>query len=120
MPRLEQDLYQALTGSPSTDANASVFPNVAQQGAALPFIVYSRISTQPQNTLTRHALLDLVTMQIDCYATTKAGAMTLARQARLLLQGELQARMQSEQDDYEPDTKVYRHSMDFTAWEKFS
>ena len=119
MPRLEQDLYSALSGSPSTDANARIYPDVAPQGAALPFIVYSRISTQPQNSLTRHALLDLVTMQVDCYASTKAGAMTLARQARLLLQGELSARMQSEQDDYEPDTKVYRHTMDFTAWEKF-
>lgn len=116
---IEQDLYAALTGSPSTDAGARVYPDVAQQGAALPLVVYSRVSTQPQNSLGGHALLDLVTMQVDCYATTKLGALTLARQVRGLLQYELRALMQSEQDDYEFDTKTYRHTMDFTAWEKF-
>lgn len=117
---LEELIYEALAlGSPNTDAGARVYPSIAAQGAALPYIVYTRVSTTPINALDGHSGLDSVRIQIDCYASTKPRAAALARQVRTLMGGaSFKALPQNEFDDYEADTEKFRHSVDFTCWDK--
>ena len=68
-------------------AVARVYPQMAAQGAALPYLVYSRISTDRPRHLLSAAGITSARVQVDCYASTYSGAKTLADKVRLCLDG---------------------------------
>lgn len=120
MPRLEEALHAALVApSPQTVAGTRVFPMIAPENAALPRITYQRISTEPQNSLDGHASLDRVNMQVDCWASTKGVAAALAMEVRLALANEaFKPLVQNEYDGFEGESRLYRHTMDLSCWDK--
>lgn len=120
-PDLETVIFSALAqGSPSTDAGLRVYPNEAAQGAVVPYVVFSRVSTTPVNALDGHSGIDAVRMQFDCYAATKPAAKQLARQVRSLLQNSTcKALPAGEFDDRDPETGLFRQIVDMNCWERF-
>lgn len=105
--------------SPQTDAADRVYPSLAPEGADLPRLVYTRSFTDPQNSLGGHALIDRVGVQIDCYARTKLAAHTLARQVRTVMADQtFKAICTNERDLFDAESRLYRHTLEFTCWDK--
>lgn len=118
---IETDIHAALTaGSPSpTAAGDRVYALLRPQGGALPAVVYTRISNQPVTSLAGSSGLNRVRVQIDCWATTMAAALTLADEARVALEAAtMKALPDSDFAEYEEETRIYRLSRDFFCWEK--
>lgn len=118
---LEEQIFEALTsGSPLPTAAADrVYPTLAKEGAALPRITYQRVSTEPQNTLGGHALIDRVQVQFDCWASSPLGAALLARQLRLALSdAPFKPTFTSQYDGFEAESRLYRHTLEMSCWDK--
>ena len=49
----------------------------APQETALPYVVFDIVSVEPTDSKTRPSSLDRIRVQVDCYATTYAGAEAL-------------------------------------------
>jgi hypothetical protein len=94
-----------------------VYPNSAPDSPVKPYIVYSRLSSQEQNTLEGTGVLTQTRMQVDVWADTYGEAQAKA--------GLVKARMKTwatknikvdEQDFYESDTKLHRVMLDYSIW----
>lgn len=112
---IETTIYTAL----SSLASGKVYPLVAPEKITAPYIVYSRISSTPENTLDGGATIDLVRIQVDTYANTYSAVKSLAESVRSALEGSAaKATLQTDQDLFEPDLKVYRISQDYYCWQR--
>lgn len=112
---IETTIYTAL----SSLASGKVYPLVAPEKVTAPYIVYSRISSTPENTLDGGATIDLVRIQVDTYANTYSAVKLLAESVRSALEGSAaKATLQTDQDLFEPDLKVYRISQDYYCWQR--
>lgn len=112
---VETIVYSALSGL----ANGKVYPLVAPEKVTGSFIVYTRIASTPQNHLNGSATLDQVRIQVDTYASTYSACKALAVQVRSNLESSsCKALLQTEQDFFEPDLKLYRISQDYYCWQK--
>ena len=112
---IETTIYAAL----SSLASGKVYPLVAPEKVSAPYIVYSRISSTPENTLDGGATIDLVRIQVDTYANTYSAVKSLAESVRSTLEGSAaKATLQTDQDLFEPDLKVYRISQDYYCWQR--
>jgi hypothetical protein len=93
------------------------YPLVAPDPAVKPYIVYSLISDVQLNSLDGFSGLAEKRVQVDVYTTsygaTKATA-TACKSAMAI--GLPQSIHLSSQDLYEPDTQLYRITMDFSLW----
>lgn len=114
---IEQTIYTALTtGSPLTAAGTRVYPMLMPQNPTYPALTYQRIASAPVASLDGMSNLDRVRMQVDCWALTYLAAKNLAAQVRAELTL-INALLLLELDDYEPNEKVYRVTMDFSLWQ---
>jgi hypothetical protein len=109
---IEQQIFTAL--SPVT--SGAVFPLIAPDGQAAPYLTYQNISNVPEMTLTGISAQN-TRLQIDCYASTYAGVKSLeaAVDAAMLTSGIVQI-PQMRQDLYEDVVKLYRVQMDYSIW----
>jgi hypothetical protein len=111
---IETAIYTALSGL----ASGKVYPLVAPEKVTAPYIVYSRISSTPENTLDGGSTIDLVRIQVDTYANTYSACKNLAESVRVAMEsGVVKSTMQTDQDLFEPDLKVYRISQDYYVWQ---
>ena len=112
---IETTIYTAL----SSLASGKVYPLVAPEKVSAPYIVYSRISSTPENTLDGGATIDLVRIQVDTYANTYSAVKSLAESVRSAMESSasIKATLQSDQDLFEPDLKFYRISQDYYVWQ---
>ena len=118
---LEEQIFAALTqGSPTpTSAASRVYPVLAAEGTPLPRITYQRVSTEPQNSLAGHALIDRVQVQFDCWASTPLGAARLAREVReALANATFKPTFTSQYDGFEAESRLYRHTLEMSCWDK--
>jgi hypothetical protein len=112
---IETTIYTAL----SSLASGKVYPLVAPEKVAAPFIVYSRIASTPENTLEGGATIDQVRIQVDTYANTYSAVKSLAESVRSAMEGSgAKATLQTDQDLFEPDLKLYRISQDYYCWQR--
>lgn len=112
---IETVIYSALSGL----ASGKVYPLVAPEKVVAPFIVYTRIASTPQNQLNGSATLDQVRIQVDTYANTYSAVKALGVQVRSAIEGSsAKATLQTEQDFYEPELKLYRLTQDYYCWQK--
>jgi hypothetical protein len=113
---LQTDLFTLLSGLFST----RIYPAVAPENTATPYAVYTRVDAQEQTTLdtnggTGNASNTL--LQIDVYASTYGAAQASATAVKTALKSwATENTLESEQDFYEPDTKLHRVRMDVSAW----
>jgi hypothetical protein len=98
-----------------------VYPIQAPQNAALPFVVYTKVANDPQDTKDGQAV-DHIRIQIDVYASTYSnledvsaavdGALNLYRgTANGVVVDEI--RYETENDTVEEDETFYRNSVDY-------
>jgi len=94
-----------------------IYPLKAPQNPTYPFIVYQRISTNPDYTLGGFANLSNVTIQIDCYATDHAGIRTLSSALHTAMQSApFKNILENDMDFNEPDLEGYRVTQDYSIW----
>lgn len=113
---VEADIFNALKGLVSN----RVYPDVAPEGAARPYITYQQVGggavnfVDPTIPSKRNGRF-----QINVWANTRAAASTLARQVEDALRATaaLQTTVLSAPvASYEPDTKLYGTLQDFSVW----
>ena len=110
---MQQDLFAALSGV----AGGRVFPNVAPNNVQTPYVVYARVSCNPENTLADGSPIDNTRLQIDCYDTTYAAAVTLAQAIKQALKASAIAHVAlTEQDQFEPEALLHRVILEFSVW----
>lgn len=97
------------TTAVSSLLSSRVYPLVAPQSAALPFITYRRAGIRRQQTLGGPMGVPQVTVELDVFAATYEGARDLADRCRLVLDGYggtvdnvevKQVSLDNEQDDF--------------------
>lgn len=112
---MESDLVTVLKG-----VCPRVYPDVAPQGAAVPYITFQHIGGQPMRYLNnaaanqRHSML-----QINTWAATRAEALSLCRaiEEALCAASAFTARPDSEPiDDVDGDTDRRGCMQDFSVW----
>lgn len=113
---LESDLYAAL----SPLASARVYPDLAPEGAALPYVVYQQVGGTAVNYLEssmpskRNARV-----QVAVWATTRSEANTLARtvESTLVTNTTLRAYVLGALvADFDEDGPLYGARQDFSIW----
>jgi hypothetical protein len=98
--------------------SVTIRPVVAQQSDKAPYVVYKKLATRPNWTLTGPSTLDRALYQVDVYSRDFDEARTLAD---LVIQALTKSPLltgvpQSDGSDYEPDTKLHRRMMEFSVW----
>lgn len=112
----EATIYTLLTGLVA----GRVYPDVAPEGAALPRIVYQQVGGVSESFI-EGSLPDKenARMQIACWASTRAAAVALAKQAEsaIVASTAFQAEpLGSRSSVYEEDTQFYGTHQDFSIW----
>ena len=111
-----QELFVALVQN-ATDAQERVYPQVAPDGVASPFIVYQRVTENVENVLTGRTALINTRLQVDVYATTYAQAQQVATAVADLMAGWALPNVQIlAQDIYESEVKLHRVMTDYSIW----
>ena len=119
-------LYSLLTGDAATAALVvdRIYPKAAPQGVTRPYVVYHKTTRRPQRTLDGFSLTRGI-WQIDAWSNTfdEAEAIHDAIEAVLKnFQGDaggitLATSLDNSFDDFEPDTTLYRQSLDIIVWD---
>lgn len=117
----ESDIYGALAGHSglSTLVGARVYPDVAPQAVAKPYVVWQQIWSETAEDFDGPASassLDIHQIQITSWADTAQKAISVQEQVRLAIEtasafdawGEQQRSM-----GYESDTKLFGRQIDF-------
>jgi hypothetical protein len=87
----------------------------APQGAVPPYVVWSVVGGDPENTLSETPDLDRLALQVDCYHTADQGVDALARAVRDAL--EPRAHMTGiVVNEREVETTYYRIGLQFDFW----
>lgn len=102
---------------------ASIWTSEAPQGQAAPFVVFTRISTVPQNTMDEgatgtRAQLDNVQVQAAVYGTSTAQSLAIAAAIRRAITNEatLRALCTSQDESYEEDPRLRGQILSFSCW----
>lgn len=99
-----------------------IYPQVAPQGAAPPYVVMTVVSDVPSNTFDGSPATRLVQsrIQVDCYARMYREARAVADAVDGVLgalsRPDLIAQREMTQESYENDAELHRVSMDFLVW----
>lgn len=119
----EADLKGHLQGSSALTALTAdrISPTLREEGTAVPAVTYDVISVDPHNNLAgRDSSLRNYRVQIDCWARTHADALAMfdAIRARMGVSAATFSSvvLATMIEDFEPDTKLYRRSQDFSCW----
>lgn len=102
-----------------------IYPLVMPQNSPLPTVVYQRISGPRIYSQSGASGLAYPRFQFSCWGTTYASVKAVAEQVRQALSGyrgivegvSIQgAFIAGDVDDFEPDTGLYRSTLDFIIW----
>lgn len=120
MAFIEKTIYSELIAAPALTALIStrVYPLVLPEGCARPAIVIQKISTDGFNSLDGANDLEYPRFQFSCYGESYSSAVSVALQLKEAVKGSalLKEYLSSERDDYEPETKLFRRTVDFMIW----
>ena len=97
--------------------NVSIRPDVADQGDAPPYVVFSEIAMQQGvYTLSGESSLVPARYQIDVYATTRQQANAIGAIVIAALVNQFGAVLLNRQSLFEPDTRLRRVMLDVSIW----
>lgn len=130
---IESALYSYLSTKASVTAvvGIRIYPQVAPDSAAYPFITYNVTNEQHDHSMGGATGLANPSIQIDVWAETVANRVAIAEVVRNALDGFrgnmgtenlnirncfLQNRSNFNESDGEGKTPIYRSSMDFSIW----
>lgn len=120
----ESIVYSYLTGASPSAVSAlvgtRVYPVKAPQDVVRPYVVYSLVSANPANQLDGVPSIQQYRVQIDAFVDEGQGAgaaRALLKACRDELEWGNRAYCLSENFlDFEPDTRLFRASADFSLW----
>lgn len=124
---IESGLRSYLINHPSVGSlvGTRVYPLTLPQGVVLPAITYQQISGPREQAYDGPSALAHPRFQLDCWAETYGEAVGLARAVRQALDG-YQGLMggvavrdvviDNELDGYEPETALWRRTIDVIVW----
>lgn len=93
------------------------YPLTAPDPVIKPYIIYSVISDVPANSLDGYSGISQKRIQVDIYSTTYGGVKAMAATVKDSFTVALpQSVHLSSQELHEPDTQLYRITMDFSLW----
>ncbi|MEM5297657.1 DUF3168 domain-containing protein [Burkholderia sp. JPY481] len=96
---------------------ARAFFILAPMGVREPYLILSRVSLVPQNTLCGYAQTDRVSYRLDSYARTRAEALIhIERAVANLRASDDPPTFDNEQDLYEEGTRIHRVTIDLITW----
>ncbi|POW57042.1 DUF3168 domain-containing protein [Candidatus Pantoea alvi] len=107
----EADIYPLI----SNIAGGNVFPYVAPSGTAAPWIVFLLPSGTDSDVFCGQAET-ASTLQIDAWAQSIDEARSLREEIRAAL-ASLNPVSLNEMNDYEPDTSLYRATLEVQLWD---
>lgn len=112
---IQSDIVTALAGV----AGGRVYPQAAPEDAAMPFVIYRRVSQTPLTTLQGFEGNINSVFTFDCYASTYAAALALAADVRSGIEGSaalLEYRDAGSGEDYEPVVDAFMEPVSFGFW----
>lgn len=129
MAELEAAIYTRLAAYEGLTALTStrIYPLVLPQKPTYPTVTYQRMDGERESGMTAEHGMAHPHIQIDSWGKTYASAKAVATQVRGALQrwGDADASpavldcfLESDEDDYEPDTGVYRVRQDWLIWHR--
>lgn len=89
-----------------------IYPVTAPQDVAKPYIVFTPVGLSAEQYFARPDDVDYDRVSFDCWATDFPAAQAIAKAARNAFSGN--GYIASAFDDYDPDTKLYRCSLDWS------
>lgn len=117
---IDETIFDALKGLvPNTDgATFRVFPDVAPEGTALPWLTYQSVGGQAVPDLDGPAETLNARMQISVWAATRTSATRLMQQASAAMCDEPLngVAIGAAVSVYEQSTKLYGSRLDFSVW----
>ena len=126
MTALENSVYAALGQFAALSALVAtrIYPDIAPQGVAKPYVVWEEISSVPIADLDGSgddsAAMDVERIQVACWAGTAARAREVAIQARLAMAAasQFKSRLVDSRMLFDPETKLRAVQQDFLLWLK--
>ena len=111
---IETDLYAALAADPTVAGLVStrIYPSLAPENAALPFITYALVSGVRSRTIAGVGDGVSKRIQIDANAATYSGAKALAAAVISALEGN--GYLELEYDLYDPETQTHTAIVDWS------
>lgn len=111
---LQSDIITAL----ATVAGGRVYPQIAEQEAAMPLVVYRLLSKDPAIKLSGGAGLTNTIVSFECWAETYQGAIDLAEQLRAAIDAStlISYEESASGEDYEPPTDYYVEPVTYGFW----
>jgi hypothetical protein len=113
-------IFQTLKSAGAVTAILGATPKVYRHGSApqdvvAPYVTWSVIAGVPENNLSSTPQIDRLPVQVDCWHTTDTGIEALAVAVRNALEGVCHM-TGILLDEREPETKLYRISLQFDYW----
>ena len=102
-------------------AGDRIFPlRVPEDNDTYPAAVYQVINTDAVNSLDGDSNLDVVQMQITCWADTYKAAVELAEAVRYILinSTSITALTEDQSDTEDPETKKFGQILDISVWQE--
>jgi len=123
---IEEAINSRLAGFAGLSALVSdrIYPAIAKQGAALPYVVHTRISGARESAMGADTGVSRARFQISSFGSTYSSAKSVAKQIRLALQrysgtvgGDeiLAVFIENDFDLYEEDTLLHHVATDVTV-----
>ena len=119
---IEESIYAVLAAQDSpvsawnTLMGTRIYPAIGDHDPALPYLVYQRVTTADENTTCGYSGLTNYQIQFDLYASTYAHCQTAMTLLHALLTSSLRGLRTSQYGGWEPETKLYRMTADYSFW----
>ena len=110
---IETDLYDTLKSDAGVSAliGAKIWPHIADEGTAAPFLTYQMVVGTPYNIISRTTALEKKRIQINCWSDSYAGAQTLAEAVKTALNSD--GHLALEIENYVDEAQLYRRIIDW-------
>ena len=123
---IESKIYSLLSGTTviTGTVGTRIYPGMAPQTAVYPFLIYTKVSTAPQNGLSGYLTLENTRVQIDAYSTSYTQAKNIADNVHTVMNGSttfkctLQNDMDMSLEFAEEDSGIRRVLMEFSCWNR--
>ena len=93
-----------------------IYQSIVPQEITQPYVVWSVVTSAPGNNLSDPPEYDDQRIQIDCWSTSQSQCRALAKAVRDAIEAQTHI-VYGPWTDYEPDTKLFRWSMDAEYWQ---
>jgi len=111
----EIDLYNQLKNDVSIASlvGARIYPKIAPQNTVRPYIVYHVINDNSSQCLEGYIYQSDTRFQVDCWGVRYSEAVAMKEAVKSSIVGFKSSNSISTMDDYEPNTKLFRQTIDF-------